>query len=60
MFTKRRLLSFFLTLLFVASVGGWIFGNVKGEFLALSRDTQRRTVAAAAASYPSDPEDVEG
>lgn len=59
MFTRRRLLSFFLFLLFVVSVGGWIFCNVKGEFLSLSRDTQRRTVAAAAASYPSDPEDVE-
>lgn len=58
MFTKKRVLNFLLAMAFVALVGGWILGNVRGEFLSLSRDTQRRTVAAAAASYPSDSEDV--
>jgi len=50
-FTKKRIVNFLLTLVFVAALEGWIYSNTRREFLSLNRAQQLRTVAAASAGF---------
>ena len=53
MFTKKRILNFAAGTVFVALLAGWILSNIRGEFLALMRDQQRRSVLVVSSTLPA-------
>ena len=53
MFSKRRIFNFILTLSFIVLVGGWIFSNLRSEFLAVMQANRLRSAAVTAGTFPA-------
>jgi len=57
--TKRKIIIFIISLVFVGTLDFWIFDNIKSSFSDVMDKNQKATVSAIVASAPTDVSEVE-